>query len=51
MPPEHGSQAPPSLATPFPLRGPLLFPLELSLALQLPTFPGAPLWKEGRLWP
>ena len=39
------------LATPFPLRGPLHFTLGLSLASPLPTFPGAPLWKEGRLWP
>ena len=51
VPPEHGSQAPPSLATPFPLRGPLHFTLGLRLASPLPTFPGAPLWKEGRLWP
>lgn len=42
VPPERGSQAPPSLATTFPLRGPLLFPLGLSLASPLPTFPGAP---------
>lgn len=39
------------LATPFPLCGSLLFPLGFSLALPLPTFPGAPLWTEGRLWP
>lgn len=51
VPPERGSQAPPSLATTFPLRGPLLFPLGLSLASPLPTFPGAPLWVEGCLWP